>query len=828
MRRPYAVAFSVLMLMVLAVFWRHVFTSDVPFFRDVAGEHFPRSMELRALVRSGNLPLWNPYEHCGEAVASNPIYLLFYPTAWLAWILPPVFGFKLHYVLHFFLLAAGGFSLARRMDLRPVSCWFAGALWVFSGPAMSLGNFYNMLPAVAWMPWVILAADYLMRQGGWRGTGVFAGAVAMQVLTAEPTSLLSSLVLALGWCVAKYGDFRSPLRSPTNNALVGRFLAAGFLSIAFAAAQIVPAVIHLTTTPRGSNLTFAHSGFWSLHPLKLLEILVPEIWGNWMTYTGGLPWIYLDGREPFLLSVFVGIVPLALAAVAVLTVKDRMVRFWALAAILGLLVAMGRFTPLFSFFYNVIPIFRVLRFPVKALLAPTLAVAMLAAVGCEYLLSGEDEARASRRLRWLSRTLFAFGILWLAASIGVFTEPAKKLVLDLVQSHFTLLEKHRMLLLLEMNSEEIVNRAAGWIIVALPRLAFFVWFSVVLVGALLYRGRWALTAQMRRVLLLVAVLSSVAIPTLVHSSLNMVVSHRFYDDEPPVLRYLTGPAPVRIFAQPTFRMTNSLLSLTPSPPVLDFLPPPAQVLYAYRMDLSIGATVLGLESSFANDPQALLPEPLAQLNWLIYETHMAGMPLTRLLQMSSVQYAMFTVPLPAPGLVPVGTAANGTKKPVTAYRVPDSLPRAYLAEDATVLKAGPATINELVVNDFDLRRQIMLDDPTRSEGTRIQLGSDPERQATVLSREPMRVEVETSSAQPSFLVLTDSYDPGWQATVDGQPARIVRANQIFRSVELPAGRHRIVFRYVPVWLYLGVAVSLLSIAITAVIALRQHQPRPLP
>src|SRR5258706_2030561 len=107
-RRSYAIAFGALMLLVLGVFWRQVFTSDAPYFRDVAGEHFSRSMELRNIVRSGSLPLWNPYQHCGEPVAANPIYLLFYPTAWLAWILPPLYGFKIHYVLHFFLLAAAG------------------------------------------------------------------------------------------------------------------------------------------------------------------------------------------------------------------------------------------------------------------------------------------------------------------------------------------------------------------------------------------------------------------------------------------------------------------------------------------------------------------------------------------------------------------------------------------------------------------------------------------------------------------------------------------------------------------------------------------------
>jgi uncharacterized membrane protein YfhO len=57
--------------------------------------------------------------------------------------------------------------------------------------------------------------------------------------------------------------------------------------------------------------------------------------------------------------------------------------------------------------------------------------------------------------------------------------------------------------------------------------------------------------------------------------------------------------------------------------------------------------------------------------------------------------------------------------------------------------------------------------------------------------------VEVDAALPGYVVLNDPWHPWWFASVDGQDAPIIRANVIFRTVPVPAGRHTVRFQFRP-------------------------------
>jgi hypothetical protein len=72
--------------------------------------------------------------------------------------------------------------------------------------------------------------------------------------------------------------------------------------------------------------------------------------------------------------------------------------------------------------------------------------------------------------------------------------------------------------------------------------------------------------------------------------------------------------------------------------------------------------------------------------------------------------------------------------------------------------------------------------------------------------------VHADLSAPGLLILSEVYYPGWEATVDGQRADLVRADGILRGVALPAGSHRVEVRYAPGSLAWGLWISALALA----------------
>ncbi len=140
------------------------------------------------------------------------------------------------------------------------------------------------------------------------------------------------------------------------------------------------------------------------------------------------------------------------------------------------------------------------------------------------------------------------------------------------------------------------------------------------------------------------------------------------------------------------------------------------------------------------------------------------------------------------------------------------LPRAYPVHQAEIVADEAAAITAIQSPQFDPAEkfvQLPLDNEPVGP---ISLGQpSPQDRVAITSYQPERVELATNLATPGWLVLTDAYYPGWQASVDGQPVEIRRANLMFRAVQLPAGQHTVVFEFVPRSFQIGALVTLLAL-----------------
>jgi hypothetical protein len=133
---------------------------------------------------------------------------------------------------------------------------------------------------------------------------------------------------------------------------------------------------------------------------------------------------------------------------------------------------------------------------------------------------------------------------------------------------------------------------------------------------------------------------------------------------------------------------------------------------------------------------------------------------------------------------------------VTLLQRQGSLPRAVVIHRARVFDRPEAVLAALREPAFDPSREILL-----LGGREIAApGAPPPRAATIARDEPDLQEIQADADADAYLLIADTYYPGWRAEVDGQPAPVERANYAFRAVPLPPGSHtvRLIFDP-PLW-----------------------------
>src|SRR5262249_43077313 len=131
---------------------------------------------------------------------------------------------------------------------------------------------------------------------------------------------------------------------------------------------------------------------------------------------------------------------------------------------------------------------------------------------------------------------------------------------------------------------------------------------------------------------------------------------------------------------------------------------------------------------------------------------------------------------------------------VWVYRLRDPAPRLKFSRriqtaDADATNAG----GQLLASPSPDR--VLIDDDTPPSRNYLAEGSAG--RAGIVAWRPDRIEIETDSELGGMLALHDVYYPGWIAEIDGVRAPILRADVLFRGLEVPAGRHRVVFRFAP-------------------------------
>jgi len=355
---------------------------------DFVDQHFPMRSFVAQEYRNLRLPLWSPYTLSGEPVAAVSIFAPFYPLGLWEALWPELPFLALELEVLFYLGLAGTFTfffVAEATGSR--------AAGLLSGAAFGLGGFLTSYPM---LQMVILQVALWMPAGLWlleralRRRSPCTLALAGAVLGIGVLGGHFQTFLYIAYTTAAYYALRCwQLRTPVRTALYGALIVV-LCVLGIGAPQWLPSLQIAPLSTRG-RLSYEElsSGF------ELSEwagILRPNI-GQWS-------------------PLYVGLVPLLLACVALITVRQRRVAFWGGVAVLSLLTSLGSNGFLYPILYRVAPGFSLFRGQERAAFTFSFALAVLAGTAYAYL------QRREPRLRYAAPLLVALTVLDLSRANG--------------------------------------------------------------------------------------------------------------------------------------------------------------------------------------------------------------------------------------------------------------------------------------------------------------------------------------------------------------------------------------------------------------------------
>lgn len=372
----------------------------------IAGYSF-RLFGADAFRATGAIPQWNPYLFGGLPYIGAMHGDIFYPTAWLRWIMPVDLAITWGMALHFVLAGWLTYGFTRALRLSWSAAITAGVAYELTGivaSQMSPGHdgklFVSALTPLAF--WLLLKAI----RGGQRWLfGAFSFVVALLVL--GHFQMCYFLLLALGmWAI--YLAVADPERPQGQNPWATLALAgvAVVLGVGITALQGMPFLQYVPFSPRatgGPNTGWDWVNAFAFPPEEIFTTLLPQFNGVLDHY-----W----GRNPLKFHTeYLGVIPLVLACCGVGDRGQRRLTYTLLAgAVIFLLFSAAGHTPFYRIWFEFMPMMKKMRAVGMVFFLVAFPLAILAGFGFDRILRGEISVR---------RLLLVTGAFGLFALLGV-------------------------------------------------------------------------------------------------------------------------------------------------------------------------------------------------------------------------------------------------------------------------------------------------------------------------------------------------------------------------------------------------------------------------
>ncbi len=407
-RRDHAIAFAICAAVSLLLLWpllqgKMLFgggRSDM----FIAGYAF-RKFGAETFLNTGHIPQWNPYLFGGLPYIGAMHGDIFYPTAWLRWVLPVDVAITWGMVIHFVMAGWLLYRFARALGLSFGAAVIGGVAYELTGivaSQMSPGHdgklFVSALAPLAF--WTLLVA--IRGRRNW-AFGAFAVEVALIILGHYHMAYFLLLALGLWALYLALWDAERATDRPAWQPLAWS-AAAVAVGVGITALQVMPFLSYIPYSPRaagGSDTGWEFATSYAFPPAEIFTLLMPEFNGILDQYWGSNPIKFH--------TEFVGALPLLLAALAWGDrTRRRLVLAFTVAAVFFLLLSFAGHTPFYRPFFELLPGLKKIRAMGMVFYLTAFSLSVMAAIGADALFAQRVK---SRTVLMLGGAVIAFAAL---------------------------------------------------------------------------------------------------------------------------------------------------------------------------------------------------------------------------------------------------------------------------------------------------------------------------------------------------------------------------------------------------------------------------------
>ena len=342
----------------------------------------------------GIFPFWNDLNGMGAPLMANYQLAIFYPPNWISFLFYAIGGISwlawsknILLILHLVWAGAGMLKLMKKLGFDIFSQSVTALSFQLCAYLVTRLGFFSMIWSASWIPWVLYTASKI----------AFPGDKEKKKLQIIFIPLILSLFFQLmaghaqlSWYTLVLSGFWVIVGGGTQSGLKGGFNALlrlfcnVLLAALLASVQLLPTAELLLLSQRSSAVGYETVMTYSFWPWRLLTLLAPNLFGS---PANGDYWGYASYWED---AIYIGIIPLIMVLTTLKLFRNKNYQKRVLLTFLwvfsggSILLALGQNTPVFPFLYRYIPTFDMFSAPARYLIWLELAFSILAGIGVIY------------------------------------------------------------------------------------------------------------------------------------------------------------------------------------------------------------------------------------------------------------------------------------------------------------------------------------------------------------------------------------------------------------------------------------------------------------